>query len=137
MEPLISGEDYAILKEGIRETGTLTDRQVAIKSNAGFVGGTYDGTAPSPVYKYFYLQGTVERVTQNEITNSGGELVFGDITLETLIDIRQKGEGGGGYTLQEGDVLVYDGYEYFIWGSPNREFLAGGMAFSRSYWKRK
>lgn len=137
MEPIIGSDDYGILKDGLREVGTLTDRQVAIKSNYGFTGGTYDGTEPSPTYKYYYLQGTVESVTQDEITNTGGELAMGDIRLTTLTDIRAKGEGGGGYTLQEGDVLVYDGYEYFIFGKPWREFLAGGMAFSRSYWKRK
>ena len=137
MENLIGTEDYSILKDGLKEIGTLTDRQVAIKSNVAFVGGTYDGTAPSPTYKYFYLQGTVENITQDEMTMTGGELALGDIRLTTLIDIRPKGEGGGGYTLQEGDVLVYDGYEYFVFGKPWREFLAGGMAFSRSYWKRK
>ena len=137
MESLVSGEDFSMLSDGLKEVSGLTDRTIAIKRNTGFAGGTYDGTAPSPTFKYFYLRGTVENVTEAEMTQTGGELSLGDVRFTTTVDIRQIGEGGGGYTLQEGDVLVYDGYEYRVFGIPWREYLAGGLAFTKSFWKRR
>lgn len=137
MESLLSGDDYAILNEGLKEVSGLTNRTVAIKRNTGFIGGTYDGTAPSSTYKYFYLDATIENVSDAQMTMTGGELALGDIHLTTTIDIRNVGEGGGGLTLQEGDVLVYDGYEYTIYGNPNRVFLAGGLAYTGSFWKKR
>jgi hypothetical protein len=136
MESLLGSEDYAILHEGLKEVAPLTDRTVAIKRNSGFTGGTYDGTTPSPSFNYFYVSGTVESITQLEMTQTGGELALGDLKFTTSLDIREVGEGGGGYTLQEGDVLVYEGYEYRVFGKPWREYLAGGLGFTRTYWKR-
>jgi|SRR5882672_8739910 len=137
MENLIGTEDYAIFQEGLMEVSSLVDKQVAIKRNSGFTGGTYDGTSPAPTYTYFYLMANIENVTDAQMTMTGGELMLGDIQLTTQADIRNVGEGGGGYTLQQGDVLVYDGYEYTIWGNPNRVFLAGGLAYTRSFWKKR
>lgn len=136
MEPLLDGTDFETITDALSETSGLTDRLLQVKRNSGFTGGTLDGTDPSPTYFYFNLMGTIESVTKDEAVHSGGMLELGDISLTTTFDILEKGEGGDGYTLQESDVLIYDQKEYYTVGRPYREYVAGGIAFTRSYWRR-
>lgn len=136
MENLLDGQDFQNIAEGLQETSGLTDRTLQIKRNSGFTGGTYDGVAPSPTFTYFTFMGTVEGVTQKEAVNSGGMLSLGDLTVTTTVGAQFKQEGGDGYTIQQGDILIYEGLEFYMVGVPFREFVAGGVAFTRSYWRR-
>lgn len=136
MESLLSGEDSGIVADCLKEISGLTDRMVQIKRNSGFTGGSLNGVAKSPTYLYFDIMGTVEDVKPEEAVHAGGMLELGDVTLTTTLDIYEKGEGGDGYSLQEGDVLVYEKKEYYPVGRPWREFVAGGMAFAKGVWRR-
>jgi hypothetical protein len=65
-------------------------------------------------------------------------LTLGDLRITTTLGVNEKTEGevGGGYVIQQGDVLIYDQKEFFMVGNPKREYVAGGIAFSESYWRR-
>jgi len=136
VENLLDGTDFQNVVEALQETSGLTDRTLQIKRNTGYSGGTYNGTAPTPTYQYFNFMGTVESVTQQEAVNSGGMLSLGDLRITTTISVQPKGEGGAGYTIQQGDVLVYQNKEWFMVGIPKPEDMAGGVPFTNSYWRR-
>lgn len=136
MEPLIDGTDFENITDSLAETSGLTDRLIQVKRNSGFTGGALDGTAPTPTYKYFDIMGTIESVKQEEAVHAGGMLSLGDVSLTTSMDVNEKGEGGDGYSIQQGDVIIYDQKEWYQVGIPYREFVAGGLAYTRSYWRR-
>ena len=136
MESMLDGNDYMNVAEALQEVSGLTDRTLQIKRNTGFTGGALNGVAPKPNYEVFNFMGTVEAVTQQEAVLSGGELALGDIRLTTTIPVLGKGEGGGGYTIQEGDVLIYLQKEWRITGIPKPEDFAGGSPFTMSFWRR-
>ena len=136
MESLLSGEDFEIISDALQETSGLVERMVQIKRNSGFTAGGLNGVAKTPTYLYFDIMGTAEATKQEEAVHTGGIIALGDVTFTTTLDIMAKGEGGDGYTLQEGDILVYDLKEYYPVGIPWREFVAGGNAFTKSIWRR-
>lgn len=136
MESLLSGEDFGVFADALKEVSSLTDRLLQIKRNTGFTPGTFDGTDPTPNYVYFNINATAENITHKEATNSGGMLSLGDLMVTFPMDVLEKGEGGDGYTLQEGDVLIYDLKEWYMVGIPEREYALGGVAYTRSYWRR-
>jgi len=137
LEPLLDGEDFAIVSESIQETSGLVDRIVKIKRFSSWTGGTLDGKAPTPVYQYIDLLMTVEAVTMQEIFNSGGLLTIGDVTASGPIDLREKLEGNPdtGALKQEADVLLFEGYNWYMVGKVERWTIAG-QVFSRARWRR-
>ena len=136
MEPLLDGADFQIAMESLQEVSGLTDRLIQIKRNSGFTGGTLDGVAASPNYKYFDVMATVEEVTQQEIVHSGGMLSLGNLRIAFNMNVLEKGEGGDGYVLQEGDVVIYDQKEWHSVGIPFRNYVAGGVTHVSTYWRR-
>lgn len=136
MEPLLDGTDFENIAEALQEVSGLTDKMLQLKRNTGFTGGALNGVAPTPTYLYYDFMGTWVSVTQEEMVLAGGMLSLGDMVLTTTMDIQFKGEGGGGYTIQQGDVIVNEGKEWGSVGIPFRNFVAGGVAYTKSFWRR-
>ena len=131
MEPMLDAEDYSMVSDSLQEMAGLTDRLIQIiRNTGGFTGGTLDGVAPSPVQVTYDLMATVESVTQEEVTNSGGQLTLGDLKLSIPIDVVEK-------TTQptQGDKLMFEGYPWYIVGKAERVYIAG-LEYSVSKWHR-
>ena len=137
MEPLLDGEDFSVVAEAIQEASGAVDRLVKIKRLLSWTGGTLDGKAATPNYQYIDLLMTVESVTMQEIFNSGGMLTIGDVKVSGPIDLREKLEGNPdtGAAKQEADVLLFEGYNWYMVGKVERWTLAG-QVFSRAMWRR-
>ena len=137
MEPLLDGEDFAVMAESVQEAAGLTDRLVRIKRHTGWTGGALDGLAPSEVFQYIDLMMTIESVTPQEVFNSGGMLTLGDVTASGPVDLREKLEGNPdtGATAQEADVLLFEGYNWYMTGKVER-WVSAGQVFSRAKWRR-
>ena len=129
MEPMLDGEDYSFIQDALQEMSGLTDRLIRlIRNTGGFTGGTLDGVAPSPVQLSYDIMASVDSVTQDEVTNSGGQLTLGDLKVSIPMDVVEK-------TIQptQGDKLLFEGYTWYIVGKAERVYIAG-LEYSVSKW---
>lgn len=138
MEPLVDGEDFGIIQDAQQEASGLVDSLVRIKRNTGWTGGTLDGVAASPVYQLIDIKASVESVTMQEIQNSAGVLTIGDVkaTLPFSLQENQEGNPDTGAAKVEADVLLYEGYNWYMVGKVERWRGAGGLFYSRAMWRR-
>ena len=138
MENLLDGEDFGMMSESLMEVSGLIDDQVRIKRFVAWIGGALDGQSPTPSYRFIDMKVTVENVTEQEIFNAGGMLTVGDIKASGPIDLFEKLEGNPdtGTSPQEADVLLYQGYNWYMVGKVQRWISAGGIVYSRAMWRR-
>ncbi|MDE2102283.1 MAG: hypothetical protein KGL39_33870 [Patescibacteria group bacterium] len=138
MEPILDGEDYGFMLEAQTESSGAVDSLVRIKRQTGWTGGTLDGVAQTPTYQLIDIMGTIESVTMQEIFNSGGMLSVGDVKATLPFDLREVREGNPdtGAAKQESDVLLYEGYNWYMVGRVERWRGAGGLLYSRAMWRR-
>jgi hypothetical protein len=119
-------------KEHLKDKFQTFSVAILVYRFVSFSGGTYDGVSPHRTDKIIPMRARMWNVTQDDTLTSAGLVVKGDLKTLTIPDIvfyQNKA-----LNLSQGDLLIYNGRQFYVKGMPKRTTAYGGRMMTETLW---
>jgi len=134
MQPFNSGTIHSNFQEARRSAGSLRNKTASLLRFSSFTTPTDQRSQKQRVDTTRPITGKFYHVTAQDVLNSGGYYVIGDVTSHTEVEIQGASNTSG--AILQPDRLLFEGFLYQVQGKPKRVIVAGGRAFTETLWRK-